>query len=157
MSGRASDMATSPWADDDRLLAALRDAVRAAPAEFVELGKAAFTWHDPEAELALLIYDSASDGELVPVTRGEPRTLIFDADGELTIEVQVCPDVLVGQVVPARPGTVERHLPGGDVVSAPIDDGGGFALRPAPIGTFRLRCSCDEQVLTTAWVPADRG
>lgn len=151
-------MATSPWADDDRLLAALRDAVRAAaavPPEFTEIGKAVFTWHDPEAELALLVYDSAYDRDLVAVTRGGPRTLIFDAGGQLTIEVEVGPDVLVGQVLPPRPGTVERHLPGGDVATAPIDDGGGFALRPSPAGTFRLRCSCEEHVLTTAWVPPD--
>lgn len=150
-------MATSPWADDDRLLAALRDAAQAAgsvPPELVEAGKALFTWHDPDAELAALVYDSAYDHDLVQVTRGGPRTLIFNAGGELTIEVEVGPDVLVGQLLPPRPGTVERQLPGGDVIDAPIDAAGGFALRPAPAGAFRLRCACGDQVLTTAWVPA---
>ncbi|WP_157548394.1 hypothetical protein [Nonomuraea candida] len=45
-------MATSPWADEDRLLAALRDAVLAAaavPPGFAEAGKSVFTWHDPDA------------------------------------------------------------------------------------------------------------
>ncbi|WP_188193339.1 hypothetical protein [Nonomuraea sp. SYSU D8015] len=151
-------MATSPWAGDDRLLAALRDAARAAaavPPELVEAGKAVFTWRDPDAELAALVYDSAYDDDLVPVTRGGARTLIFEAGGEFTIEVEVGPDVLVGQLVPPCPGTVERQLPDGDVINAPMDDAGGFALRPAPTGVFRLRCISGDQVLTTAWVPPE--
>ncbi|MEV0388865.1 hypothetical protein [Nonomuraea sp. NPDC050643] len=151
-------MATSPWADDDRLLAALQDAARAAaavPPELTAIGKAVYTWHDPDAELAALVYDSAYDRDLVSVTRGGPRTLIFETGGELTLEAEVGPDVLVGQLVPPLPGTVERQLPDGDVVKAPIDAFGGFALSPPPTGTFRLRCVSGGQILTTAWVPPD--
>ncbi|TMR94511.1 hypothetical protein [Nonomuraea basaltis] len=151
-------MATSPWADDERLLAALKDAGQAAaavPRELVEAGKAVFTWRDPDAELAALVYDSALDGGLASATRGGPRILIFNVADDHTIEVELGPDILVGQLLPPRPGTVERQLAGGETISAPIDDGGGFALRPAPAGTFRLRCVCDDLVLTTAWVTPD--
>ncbi|MEW9550828.1 hypothetical protein [Nonomuraea sp. NPDC050783] len=165
-------MDVSPWADDERLLAALREAARAAsavPDELVEAGRAAFAWRETDAELAALVYDSAyesayesaydaaydaaGDGGLVAVTRGAARVLIFDAGGERTIEAEVAPDALVGQLLPPVAGTVERQTPGGASVSAPIGADGGFALRPAPAGTFRLRCTCGELVLTTAWVP----
>ena len=63
-------MARPWWTDDDRLLAALRradEAARQVPPEFVADGKAIFTWHDIDAELASLTYDSAAEhAELSP-------------------------------------------------------------------------------------------
>jgi hypothetical protein len=51
-------MATSRWADDYRLLAALRGADREAavvPRELIEAAKATFTWHDPDTEATLFL------------------------------------------------------------------------------------------------------
>ena len=47
--------------DDDELLAALGEAIRAreeVPEWFVETGKNAYAWHNIDAELAQLTYDS---------------------------------------------------------------------------------------------------
>jgi len=50
--------------DDERLLAALSEALKASqavPSWFVETGKNAFAWHNIDAELAQLTYDSNID------------------------------------------------------------------------------------------------
>ena len=50
--------------DDEQLLAALRAAMKArqgVPDRFVEMGKNAYAWHNIDAELAQLTYDSRSD------------------------------------------------------------------------------------------------
>jgi hypothetical protein len=129
--------------DDDELFAALGEAVRArreVPARFVEMGKAAFTWHSVDAELAALAYDSA-DGELVGGTRAEPaelRALTFVAS-RLTIEIEVTPDALLGQLVPPQQGAVELHGRDGVATTTRADEVGWFAIRPLPSGLFRLR------------------
>jgi len=137
--------------DDERLLAALGEAVRAGrevPARFVEMGKAAFAWHGVDAELAALAYDSAA-GELVgePAggTRAEPaelRALTFVAS-RLTIELEVAPDALLGQLVPPQQGAVELHGRDGVATTTRADDVGWFTIRPLPSGLFRLRVSPD--------------
>jgi hypothetical protein len=55
--------------DDEELLAALREALaerQAVPPEFVEAAKNAFAWHNIDAELAELTYDSSRDAEAAP-------------------------------------------------------------------------------------------
>ena len=50
--------------DDEQLLAALGEAVKAreaVPEWFVETGKNAYAWHNIDAELAQLTYDSRVD------------------------------------------------------------------------------------------------
>src|SRR5580692_5651501 len=52
--------------DDEQLLAALGEAVKAreaVPEWFVETGKNAYAWHNIDSELAQLTYDSASERE----------------------------------------------------------------------------------------------
>ena len=52
------------WEDDDALLAAVKRAIREAedvPPEFVEAAKTSFAWHNIDAELAALTYDSSAD------------------------------------------------------------------------------------------------
>lgn len=139
-------MAGPWWSDDESLLAALREAARAeeeVPAEFVAAGKAMFTWYDIDAELAALRYDSAGEGAGTVVTRGPElvplRALIF-ATGEVTIELEVGREALLGQLVPPRAGTAYTHLVSGDVVASAIDESGCFVFRPAPSQAFRLQC-----------------
>ena len=64
--------------DDEQLLAALRQAIdarRAVPPGFVQAAKDAFTWHDIDAELASLTYDSVRGGRRADARRGriDPR------------------------------------------------------------------------------------
>ena len=52
--------------DDEQLLAALREAVRdrqAVPPWFVEMATNAYAWHNIDAELAQLTYDSENDAD----------------------------------------------------------------------------------------------
>ena len=137
---------TGPWwSDDDQLTAALGEAISSAsdmPAELVEIGKAAYLWRGVGAELATLIYDSVTerDEDLLALARAEPtnlRYLTFTSE-DLTIELEVTQDGLIGQIVPPQPGRLQARSADGEVTDAPINEVGGFSLRPIPRGTFRL-------------------
>jgi hypothetical protein len=88
--------------DDDELLAALREAVRArqaVPPEFVAVGKSAFAWHNIDAELAQLTYDSSRDTLYEPSLRAEAATIraLTFTSPHLTVELEVSQDSLLGQ------------------------------------------------------------
>jgi hypothetical protein len=130
---------------DDALLAALREALAerdAVPPAFVAAAKAAYAWHDIDAELAQLIYDSQQEAAAAAGLRSESasiRALSF-ASAHLSIEVEITDESLLGQLIPARPGTVEVQVVDGDAVTVPVDEAGCFTVDPKPGGTFRLRC-----------------
>lgn len=139
-------MTSQWWNDDDQLLAALDEALREArevPEDFVRAGKAAFTWHSIDAELAALTYDSATEqpGQLV-VTRADRATLrdITFASAVLKIHLRVTETALHGQVVPPGESVVELHTRNGPAAAYPTDEDGWFSVRPLPIGSFRLHC-----------------
>ena len=144
--------------DDEELLAALRQALaerQAVPPEFVEAAKNAFAWHNIDAELAELTYDSSRDTESAPSTRAETasiRALTFTS-AHLTIELEVTHDSLLGQIVPAQPGTIKVQLRDGAETTVPADRIGRFTIRPMPAGTFRLHCktSADADAQTN-WI-----
>jgi hypothetical protein len=152
-------MASQWWSDDDRLFAELRDALRAArvvPRGFVEAGKAAYAWHGVDAELAALTYDSALDEQfLAAANRAEPaplRALTF-ASPELTVELEVTDDALLGQLVPPQPGELEVRRADGSAITVPIDELGCFVVRPIPAGAFRLHCrTADGSAVLTDWI-----
>jgi hypothetical protein len=144
--------------DDEELLAALRQALaerQAVPPEFVEAAKNAFAWHNIDAELAELTYDSSRDAEPAPATRAETasiRALTFTS-AHLTIELEVTHDSLLGQIVPAQSGTIKVQLRDGAESTVPADGIGRFTIRPMPAGTFRLHCrtAADADALTN-WI-----
>ena len=135
----------SSWlSDDDRFLAELGEAMRAAravPDSFVQAGKSAFAWHDVDSELARLVSDSAAEDSQVSAgmrsERAVLRSLTF-ATAELTIDVDVQPDALRGQVAPPQAGTVQVRGQGVTVQDFPIDEVGWFVIRPVPTGPYRL-------------------
>jgi len=138
--------------DDDELLAALRQALeerRTVPLAFVEAAKNAFAWRsiDIDVELAELTYDSSRDAETASI-----RALTFTS-AHLTIEVEVTHDSLLGQIVPAQPGTIKVLLRDGAESTVTADGIGRFIIRPIPTGTFRLHCktSADADALT-GWI-----
>ena len=144
--------------DDEELLAVLRQALaerQAVPPEFVEAAKNAFAWHNIDAELAELTYDSSRDAEPAPSTRAETasiRALTFTS-AHLTIELEVTHDSLLGQIVPAQPGSIKVQLRDGAESTVPADEIGRFTIRPMPACTFRLHCktSADADALTN-WI-----
>ncbi len=133
------------WNDDDRLLAALDDALREArdvPRHFIEAGQAVYAWHNIDAELAALTYDSAADRDPVAATRAERaalRELTF-ATRCLTIHIQVTDKALHGQVVPPQSSDLELRTAGGPAVFIAADEDGWFTVQPIPTGSFRLYC-----------------
>jgi hypothetical protein len=148
--------------DDDQLLEVLRDALNATqvPRGFVEAGKAAYAWRTIDAELAALTYDSqwdtgADSGQLALTRATESATLraLTFASGDLTIELELTPDGLLGQLDPPGAGTVGVHAEAGELASVPVDDLGFFVVRPVPAGTFRLLCRTDSgATVLTGWV-----
>jgi hypothetical protein len=143
--------------DDDQLLAALGEAMKArreVPEWFVQTGKNAYAWHDIDAELAQLTYDSSRDHDTVGAVRSEAasiRALTFTS-ARLSLELEVGEGSLLGQIIPPRAGTVEAHTKTG-VTTWPVDEIGCFAVEPIPASPFRLRfCSADGIDVLTGWI-----
>jgi len=143
--------------DDDELLAALGEAMRArqaVPEWFVETGKNAYAWHNIDADLAQLTYDSDRDADTVAAVRSEAasiRALTFTS-GRLSIELEVGEGSLIGQIVPPRAGTLEVHTAAG-VTSTSVDEIGCFAVDPIPNSPFRVRCRTEDGTdVLTGWI-----
>src|SRR5258708_38261855 len=136
-------MVAEGW-DDEELLAALREALRAreaVPPEFVEAAKNAFAWHNIDAELAQLTYDSSRDSDYEPSVRAEAasiRALTFTS-AHLTIELEVTRDSLLGQIIPVQAGVIKIQPRDGAVTVFPGDEISCFSVRPIPTGPVRLR------------------
>jgi hypothetical protein len=144
--------------DDEALLAALRRAVAArrdvAP-EFMQAAKDAFAWHDIDAELAQLTYDSVHGTDLAATTRAEDasiRALTFTS-ARLTIELEVTPESVLGQIVPTQVATIEIQTSGGVDAVVAADEIGCFSIRPIPRGAFRLRFLAPGGIdVRTGWI-----
>ena len=143
--------------DDEQFLAALGEALRAreaVPEWFVETGKNAYAWHNIDAELAQLTYDSSRDQDVVAAVRSETasiRALTFTS-ARLSIELEVGEGSLLGQIIPPRAGTLEVHTTAG-VTSSPVDEIGCFAVDPIPSSPFRLRCRTEDGAdVLTGWI-----
>ncbi len=156
--------------DDEQLLVAMGEAMRArqeVPGWFVETGKNAYAWHNIDAELAQLTYDSLGDPLGSPGSPGSPgdreraaavrseaasiRALTFTSTG-LSIELEVGEGSLLGQIIPPRAGTLEVHTTAG-VASSAVDEIGCFAVTPIPTSPFRLRCRTEDGAdVLTGWI-----
>jgi len=147
--------------DDDRLFAALREALRAreaVPAEFVEAGKSAFAWHNIDAELAQLTYDSSRDADYQPSLRAEAATIraLTFTSAHLTVELEVTGDTLLGQIIPAQGGVITVQPRDGSETTVTADEIGCFSIHPIPSGTFRLYCRTAAGLdALTGWITLD--
>ncbi len=142
--------------DHEQLLAALGEAIRArqaVPDSFIDVGKGAYAWHNVDAELAQLTYDSSR--EPAAGLRSETasiRALTFTS-AHLSLELEVTGDSLLGQIIPLRSGTLEILARAGGTTTTPVDDIGCFAIDPIPDGPFRLRCrTADGTDVLTGWI-----
>ena len=143
---------------DEELLGELQQAIsarRAVPPEFVEAAKNAFMWHNIDAELAQLTYDSTRSSELVAATRSEAasiRALTFTST-RLTIELEVAGDSVLGQIVPAQLATIEVQSQDGPSSVISTDEIGCFSINPIPADPFRLRCQVAASGdILTGWI-----
>ena len=155
MHGEASQVRNG-W-DDERLLAALSEAMKAraaVPSWFIETGKNAFAWHNIDAELAQLTYDSNED-RMPAVTRAETasiRSLTFTSE-HLTLELEVTGNSLLGQIFLARAGVLEIHTRAGEISTTEVDEIGCFSVEPIPASPFRLRSSASDGThVLTGWI-----
>jgi hypothetical protein len=144
--------------DDDRLLVALGQALRAreaVPSWFVETGRNAFAWHNIDAELAQLTYDSNEDRLQATVMRSETasiRALTFTS-AHLSVELEVTGNSLLGQLFPTREGELEVHTRAGEISTTDVDEIGCFSIDPIPESPFRLRChTADGTNVLTGWI-----
>jgi hypothetical protein len=144
--------------EDDRLLAALREALearRAVPPELIHASESAYTWLNIDTELAQLTYDSSIDRSDTPVLRAETasiRSLTFTSP-HLTIELEVTGSSLLGQIIPIQMGTIEIQARSGERQSVAIDDLGCFSISPIPAGQFRMRSrAADGLDVATGWI-----
>lgn len=128
--------------EDDRLRELLAEAMDLAdpvPEHVVAAAKEAYTWRTIDAELAELVYDSASQ-EPVGV-RGEAaaRQVTFRAPG-VEIEIMVMSAEtrrLVGQLVPPQQATVQlRH--GDSVREVDSDNLGRFSFTDVTTGAVQV-------------------
>jgi hypothetical protein len=144
--------------DDEQLLQALREAMRArqaVPPEFIEAGKNAYAWHNIDAELAQLTYDSSADKHLSASMRSETaalRALTFTS-AHISIELEVTEHSLVGQVMPPKVGTVETRTQSGVTATAPVDEIGCFSIEPIPASPFRMHWRTEDGTdVVTGWI-----
>ena len=144
--------------DDEELMTALKEALasyQSVPPEFIEAGRNAFAWHNIDAELAQLTYDSAGHRDTAPIMRSEMasiRALTFTS-AHLTIELEVSEDSLLGQVTPARQGTIEVQTRAGVITTIPVDELGYFTARRPLDGPFRLHWqTSDSPDVVTGWI-----
>jgi hypothetical protein len=142
--------------DEVQLLDALKASMKArrsVPPEFIQTGKNAYAWHNIDAELAQLTYDSARDAAAsMRSGAASIRALTFTST-HLTIELEVADDCLNGQVIPTRPGTIEIQAHTGTVAVSLVDDLGSFRIQPIPPSPFRLSCRvADGAGVLTRWI-----
>ncbi|PZG51546.1 hypothetical protein C1I98_08215 [Spongiactinospora gelatinilytica] len=150
------------WSDEELLarLGAALNAVDSVPRDFVEAAKTAFAWRNIDAELAEfaeLAYDSEFGGEnALALTRAADsaslRALTF-VSRELTIEIEVTEDTLIGQLVPPQPGRIHLRAESGAVCETTIDEVGFFAIGAKPAERFRLHCRTATGIaVSTGWI-----
>jgi hypothetical protein len=144
--------------DDDTLMEALRGALRArqaVPSWFVETARNAYAWHNIDAELAELTYDSSRDRDASASLRSESasiRALTFTS-AHLTIELEIGEGALLGQIMPPREGTIDAQTQAGATIPAVIDEIGCFSIEPIPPGPFRLHCHTEDGTdVVTGWI-----
>jgi hypothetical protein len=144
--------------DDDELLMRLRQAIearKAVPPGFAEAAKNAFAWHNIDAELARLTYDSTEGRGLVAATRSEAasiRALAF-THPRLTIELEITVESVLGQIAPVQNATIEVQTHAGPEPVISTDEIGCFSIQPIPRGPFRLRCRAGPDIdVLTGWI-----
>jgi hypothetical protein len=127
------------------------------PAEVIASARASFALRSIDDELASLVYDSMTDGDLFAGVRSGTRAvrqLSFEA-GELVLEMEVTgARYLVGQVVPPQVAVIELRHRGG-TTNVETDELGCFHFRAVPEGPVSFRCCPARPAappVATSWI-----
>ncbi len=129
--------------DDVELLAILKSMLTgsaAVPAAVTAAARAAFDTRSLEAELAALIYDSATDDRLLIGSRAAAdsvRILVFRHEGS-TIEIEFVEGRALGQIDPVSAGMVSLESPQAQLGQAEVDGAGCFVIEGSFSGLVRL-------------------
>jgi hypothetical protein len=79
------------------------------------------------------------------------RVLVFTSP-PLSLELEVMPGHVVGQIVPPGPGEIWVEAADGTTFRAEADEVGFVDLSGAPRGSVRIRCETPAGRLATDWV-----
>jgi hypothetical protein len=151
------DVTLHRWDDDQQILDDLSGAVREAASlagTIAEYGRGAYAWRTVDQDLLLACLDFDPSLERVRDLRsdaGDARVLVFTAS-VLSLELEVMPGRVVGQVVPPGPGEIRVEAADGVTFHIEADDVGFFELPTMPHGPVRLRCDTPTGRLVTDWV-----
>ncbi|MFJ8196433.1 hypothetical protein [Streptomyces sp. NPDC096152] len=123
------------------------------PTALRQLAVEAYALHDLDTRIAELTFDSLVDALPVRGATDVPRMLTFRA-GELTVDVEVTEDGLLGQLMPPRPARIE--VLSGPHAGVPLtaDELGRFTGDAPPAGPFALRLRTGGDVVVTEWLRA---
>ena len=143
--------------DDEQLMAELSAAIaeqQLVPPGAFEDAAGAFQLRGLDQELALLtiLYDSLLDQQ--SLVRGAAhasiRTMTFSR-GELSLEVEVTEDAIIGQVLPQQSANVTLATRQATVASTDSDEWGNFLLQRPTGGAVRLIWQTGSEKLVTDW------
>jgi hypothetical protein len=141
-----------PGAEPIRVAGAGRTPKGEARSWFVETASGS---HGIEAEPAHLVYDSGKDRREAAGAQPETASLrrLTFTSVNLTMELEVSGDSLLGQVIPSQGCVLEMHSRVGAIAITRTDAVGCFAIDSIPDTPFRLRCrTVDETDLLTPWI-----
>ncbi|MFJ2734627.1 hypothetical protein [Streptomyces sp. NPDC087317] len=145
------EMAAGLLEEELRQAVAILDPV---PHDLRQLAVEAFALHDLDARIAELTFDSLVDAIPVRGATDTPRMLTFQA-GELTVDVEVTGDGLMGQVLPPQQARIEVLAgPRRQGPALTADELGRFTGDAPPAGPFALRLRAGAEVVVTEWLRA---
>jgi hypothetical protein len=133
---------------DLRAAAALVDPV---PSRLLEGAIVAYSWRTVDADLAELVFDSLAESAVVAVRGGDQPRLVTFRTQDLTVELELSDDRLVGRVEPAGPASVGIQQ-GARTVAVPADTLGRFATSDLTRGALRLHIRRGERTAVTDWI-----
>ncbi|MFI0503720.1 hypothetical protein ACH3WN_12815 [Streptomyces albogriseolus] len=143
-----------PGVDEELLEEELRQAASLldpVPVALLQSAVDAFALRDLEARVAELTFDSLVDAIPVRGAAAVPRMLTFSA-GEVTLDVEVTEEGLIGQVLPPAPARVEILTGPRPATTTTADDMGRFTATVTPSGPFALRLHTSDEVVMTEWL-----
>ena len=139
---------------DRELLAALADACGEdpLPVGIIDRAEGLLTWADVDEELAELL--ETSSAELAGTRGASPSDTVLEfqvADGTVLIELDLARSGVDGQVLGTDVDVIVLERPGGESVTAHVDDLGHFSFPDPEPGAVRLRIATGSTDVRTDW------